>query len=69
MPRDDYASIGPVYRDYRVADPRLAAFVHAALGDAHTVLNIIGALVPVVSVPDIDAFQFLSSRGPQFLSC
>jgi SAM-dependent methyltransferase len=36
----DYASIAPVYRDYRVADPRIAAFVHAALGDARTVLNI-----------------------------
>jgi hypothetical protein len=36
----DYASIGTVYRDYRVADPRIAAFVYAALGDARTVLNI-----------------------------
>lgn len=36
----DYASIGAVYRNYRVADPRIAAFVHAALGDARTVLNI-----------------------------
>jgi hypothetical protein len=36
----DYASIGTVYRDYRVADPRIAAFVHAALGDARKVLNI-----------------------------
>jgi hypothetical protein len=29
-----------VYRNYRVADPRIAAFVHAALGNACTVLNI-----------------------------
>ena len=36
----DYGSVGGVYRDYRVADPRIAAFVHAALGDARTVLNI-----------------------------
>ncbi|MBL9173087.1 MAG: class I SAM-dependent methyltransferase [Verrucomicrobiales bacterium] len=36
----DYASIGVVYRNYRVADPRIAAFVHAALGDARTVLNV-----------------------------
>jgi SAM-dependent methyltransferase len=36
----NYASIGTVYRNYRVADPRIAAVVHAALGDAHTVLNI-----------------------------
>ena len=28
------------YREYRVADARIAAFVHAALGDAHRVLNI-----------------------------
>lgn len=36
----DYASIGTVYRDYRIADARIAAVVHAALGDARTVLNI-----------------------------
>lgn len=36
----DYASIGTVYRNYRVADSRIAALVHAALGDARTVLNI-----------------------------
>jgi hypothetical protein len=36
----DYASIGTVYRNYRVADPRIARFVHAALGDARMVLNI-----------------------------
>lgn len=36
----DYSSIGKVYRNYRVADPRIAAFVHAALGDARTVLNV-----------------------------
>src|SRR5688572_15897309 len=36
----NYASIGTVYRNYRVADPRIAAFVHGALGDARTVLNV-----------------------------
>jgi SAM-dependent methyltransferase len=36
----DYAAIGKVYRDYRVADPRIASFIHAALEDARTVLNI-----------------------------
>lgn len=36
----DYASIGTVYRNYRIADARIAACVHAALGDAQTVLNI-----------------------------
>ena len=36
----DYASIGTVYREYRVADPRIAAVVDAALGDARTVLNV-----------------------------
>lgn len=36
----DYAAIGTVYRNYRVADPRIAAFVHSALGDARTVLNV-----------------------------
>jgi SAM-dependent methyltransferase len=36
----DYTSIGPVYRDFRVADPRIAALIHAALGNARTVLNV-----------------------------
>src|SRR5687767_14194369 len=36
----DYGSIGTVYRNYRTADPRIAAFVHDALGDARTVLNV-----------------------------
>ena len=29
-----------MYKDYRVADQRIASFVHSALGDARTVLNI-----------------------------
>ena len=36
----DYGAIGMVYKDYRVADPRIAAMIHAALGDAQTVVNI-----------------------------
>jgi SAM-dependent methyltransferase len=36
----DYGAIGLVYRDFRVADPRIAAVVHAALGTARRVLNI-----------------------------
>lgn len=36
----DYARIGPVYGNYRMADPEIAAFVHAALEDARTVINI-----------------------------
>ena len=36
----NYESIGTVYRNYRVADLRIAGFVHAALGNARTVLNI-----------------------------
>lgn len=36
----DYAAIGTVYHDYRVADSRIAAFLYAAFGDARTVLNI-----------------------------
>lgn len=36
----DYASIGAIYRNYRIADPRIATFVHAALGNARKVLNV-----------------------------
>ncbi len=36
----DYGSVGTAYREYRAADPRIAAFLHAALGEARSVLNI-----------------------------
>jgi SAM-dependent methyltransferase len=36
----DYAAIGKQYSDHRRADPRIAAMVDAALGDAKTVLNV-----------------------------
>ncbi len=36
----DYSVLGAVYRDHRIPDPRIAAAVHAALGEAPTVLNI-----------------------------
>jgi SAM-dependent methyltransferase len=36
----DYAVIGPIYTRYRQPDPRIAARIAAALGDARTVLNV-----------------------------
>ncbi len=36
----DYGAIGPGYADFRRPEPRIAAFIHAALGDAKTVLNV-----------------------------
>jgi SAM-dependent methyltransferase len=36
----DYGTIGQGYVDYRRPDPRIAARVHAALGDAETVVNV-----------------------------
>lgn len=36
----DYAAIGSSYSRYRRPDPRIAAVIHAALGDAQTVLNV-----------------------------
>lgn len=36
----DYGDIGSTYGRYRQADPLIAAQVHAALGDARTVLNV-----------------------------
>lgn len=36
----DYEQHGRTYARYRRADPRIAARIHAALGDAETVLNI-----------------------------
>jgi SAM-dependent methyltransferase len=36
----DYSEIGGTYTDYRRRDPRIAAMIEAALGDAVTVLNV-----------------------------
>ncbi len=40
MGRVDYERHGRTYRSHRRADPRIAASIHAALGDARTVLNV-----------------------------
>jgi hypothetical protein len=39
-PRIDYERHGRTYSRHRRADPRIAARIHAALGDARTVLNV-----------------------------
>jgi SAM-dependent methyltransferase len=39
-PRVDYERHGRTYARHRHADPRIAARIHAALGDARTVLNV-----------------------------
>jgi SAM-dependent methyltransferase len=39
-PRVDYEQHGRTYARHRQGDPRIAAWVHAALGDAETVLNV-----------------------------
>lgn len=36
----DYGAVGSAYGRLRQADPRIAAQIHAALGDARTVLNV-----------------------------
>lgn len=36
----DYGTIGKIYTDYRVPDPRLTAAITERLGDARTVLNV-----------------------------
>lgn len=36
----DYGQIGGSYSDYRQPDPRIAAVIEAALGDARTVVNV-----------------------------
>jgi SAM-dependent methyltransferase len=39
-PRVDYERVGRTYARHRRADPRIAARIHAALGDARTVVNV-----------------------------
>src|SRR5262245_15614096 len=67
----DYGTIGVVYRDYRVADPQIAAFVHAALGDARTVLNIgagMGSYEPTDrTVTAVEPSGTMRERRPQHL--
>ncbi len=67
----DYVSIGTVYRDYRVADPRIAAFVHAALGHARKVLNIgagTGSYKPTDrDVTPVEPSQTMRERRPTHL--
>ncbi len=36
----DYGVLGPGYAGFRRPDPRIAAFIHAAPGDAKAVLNV-----------------------------
>ncbi|MEY2442725.1 MAG: hypothetical protein QOJ46_2151 [bacterium] len=40
MPRVDYERHGRTYARHRRADPRIAARIHAALGDARSVVNV-----------------------------
>jgi hypothetical protein len=40
LARVDYEEHGRTYARHRRADPRIAARIHAALGDARTVLNV-----------------------------
>ncbi len=40
LPHVDYDRHGRTYAQLRRADPRIAAWIHAALGDARTVLNV-----------------------------
>src|SRR5437763_13552276 len=40
MPSVDYEQHGRTYARQRHADPRIAARIHAALGDARTVVNV-----------------------------
>lgn len=67
----DYASIGTVYRNYRVADQRIANVVHAALGSARTVLNIgagTGSYEPTDRlVTAVEPSATMRARRPQHL--
>jgi len=40
LPRVDYDRHGRTYARHRRTDPRIAARIHAALGDSATVLNV-----------------------------
>ncbi|MBS0291320.1 MAG: class I SAM-dependent methyltransferase [Proteobacteria bacterium] len=67
----DYGRIGTVYRNYRVADPEIAAAVHAALGNARTVLNIgagTGSYEPVDrTVTPVEPSATMRERRPAHL--
>ncbi len=73
MPRARYDSIGGGYANTRREDPRIAARIHAALGDARTVANVgagagsyepPGRHVVAVEPSDVMAAQRPSSLAP-----
>ena len=68
----DYASIGPVYTEFRVPDPRIAATIHEALGSARSVLNIgagTGSYEPTDrSVTAVEPSATMRARRPSDLS-
>jgi SAM-dependent methyltransferase len=67
----DYAPVANAYGDHRRADPRIAAAVHAALGAAHTVLNVgagTGAYEPVDRVVTaVEPSAEMRARRPRHL--
>jgi SAM-dependent methyltransferase len=67
----DYAPVADVYGDYRRADPRIAATVHAALGRARTVVNVgagTGSYEPVDRVVTaVEPSAQMRARRPRHL--
>lgn len=68
----DYGRIGGAYSAYRRPDPRIAAYVVAALGDARTVLNV-GAGAGSYEPPDrvvtaIEPSESMRAQRPSALS-
>ena len=57
---DLYDEIGRGYSAQRRADPRIAAGIWAALGDARTILNVVG--FPILSKAFFTANPFDSSQ-------
>jgi hypothetical protein len=62
-----YASIGATYTSTRRPDPRVAARIHAALGDAETVINIgagTGSYEPPQTVLAIEPSSVMNASSP-----
>lgn len=68
----DYGVIARDYTDHRVPDPRIARVVHAALGDARTVLNVgagAGSYEPVDrDVTPVEPSASMRARRPGHLA-
>ena len=67
----DYDEIGRTYRQQRASDPRIAAQIHAAIGDADSVANVgagTGSYEPAQTVVAVEPSETMIAQRPPDLA-